>query len=179
MTVGINNENVLNIIGEINEDMCEKVCASLWRLQKNELTNCTIFLCTRGGRAELGLFLHDYIKALNINKKIVAGGRVASAGITIFCSVPLEDRLSFLNTRFLLHEPKIKLDGSISDLSNSYQDLLRKKNVVNQLVSSATGQKVEKIESDTSKDFWLDTEEAINYGLLGRVICSSADIWNG
>jgi ATP-dependent Clp protease protease subunit len=80
------------------------------------------------------------------------------------------------NTRFLLHQPAGGAGGSASDIEIEAKEILRTRDRLNRLFAAATGQPLERIEEDTHRNFWLDAEAAMRYGLVSRVIKSRADL---
>ena len=98
--------------------------------------------------------------------------RPARAGALIFIGAKKENRYCLPNTRFLLHEPSGGIRGSASDIEIQAEQLLAMRARFNRLFAAATGQTPERIAADTHRDFWMNTEQAIEYGLLGKVISS-------
>ena len=107
---------------------------------------------------------------------MIATGWAASAGALIYVSVPKERRLCLPNTRFLLHQPSGGTRGMASDIEIQAREIIRMNERLNRIFAAATGQPVEKIAKDTDRDLWLSAEEAIDYGLVSRIITSHADI---
>jgi ATP-dependent Clp protease protease subunit len=107
---------------------------------------------------------------------MVGSGWVASAGVLIYVAVPRERRLCLPNTRFLLHQPAGGAGGSASDIEIEAKEILRTRDRLNRIFAAATGQPLEKIDQDTHRNFWLDAEAAVKYGLVSRVITRHADL---
>jgi ATP-dependent Clp protease protease subunit len=103
-------------------------------------------------------------------------GWVASAGALIFASVPRQDRFCLPNTRFLLHEPRGGVGGSASDVEIQAREILRMRERLNQIFAAATGQPIERIKKDTDRDYWMFPQEALDYGLVGRIVVSQAEL---
>jgi ATP-dependent Clp protease protease subunit len=107
---------------------------------------------------------------------MVGTGWVASAAALIFCSVPREQRYCLPNTRFQLHQPAGGAGGTASDIDIEAREIVKMRERLNRMFALATGQPVERIEQDTHRNFWLDAEAAVKYGLVGHVITSAAEI---
>ena len=99
---------------------------------------------------------------------------LASAGAVIFVGAQKENRFCLPNTRFLLHEPRGGVGGSVSDIQLQAEQISIMRERFHRIFANATGQTEKKIAKDMDRDFWLNTDEALDYGLLGKVI-SSAD----
>jgi len=94
----------------------------------------------------------------------------------IFIGADREDRFCLPNTRFLLHQPSGGIGGTASDMMIQAEQIKRMRSRFDLSFSKATGQTPEKIQKDTARDFWLTTDEALKYGLLGSVISSMSDL---
>jgi len=116
--------------------------------------------------------VHDMIKFIRPTVRTIGSGWVASAGATIFVGAAKENRYCLPNTRFLLHQPSGGIGGTTSDMQIQAEQIRQTRERYENLFAEATGQKPEKIRADTARDFWLTTDEAMKYGLLGSVISS-------
>ncbi|MEM8552489.1 MAG: ATP-dependent Clp protease proteolytic subunit, partial [Pseudomonadota bacterium] len=117
-----------------------------------------------------GDMIHDTIGLIKPDVNILGMGWVASAGALIYISVPKERRFCTPNTRFLLHQPSGGAGGAATDIEIQAREILKMRERLNHLFAKATGQPLERIEADTDRDYWMGAEEAIDYGLVGRVI---------
>jgi ATP-dependent Clp protease protease subunit len=133
-------------------------------------------LSSPGGHVESGDMIHDMIKFVKPKVKIVGTGWVASAGALIYCSVPREDRFSLPNTRFLLHEPRGGVGGMASDVEIQAREIIRMRERLNKIFAAATGQPIDRIKADTDRDYWMQAEEAVAYGLVGKIISSMSEL---
>jgi ATP-dependent Clp protease protease subunit len=120
--------------------------------------------------------IHDIIKFIKPEVRTIGSGWVASAGALIFIAAERRNRFCLPNTRFLLHQPSGGVGGSASEILIQADQLRKMRERFDRLFAEATGQTPEKIALDTSRDFWLDTAEAKDYGLLGSVIRSQSEL---
>ncbi len=164
------------ITGEINQKLAASVTGQLLALAADSQEPITIFINSPGGHVESGDMVHDMIRFLAPRIRIVGTGWVASAGALIFVSVPVEDRLCLPNTRFLLHQPAGGTGGSASDIEIEAREILRMRDRLNKIFARQTGQALERIEEDTHRNFWLTADEAIAYGIVGRVIQKQTEL---
>ncbi|MCA0257035.1 MAG: ATP-dependent Clp protease proteolytic subunit [Proteobacteria bacterium] len=164
------------IYGGITQELAHKVCAQLVALAAASDDDIRIFVNSPGGHVESGDSIHDMIKFIKPKVWIIGTGWVASAGALIYVSVPKERRLALPNTRFLLHQPSGGTRGMVSDIEIQAREIIKMNERLNKIFSVATGQPVEKIAKDTDRDYWLSCEDALEYGLVSKIITSQSEI---
>ncbi len=164
------------ICEEIDQKMARRVVAQLLALAADGDDPITLFLNSQGGHVESGDTIHDMIQFITPRVRIVGTGWVASAGTHIFLAVPKEDRLCLPNTRFLIHQPSGGVGGKVTDISIQAAQIEKMRERLAQVIAKATGQPIEKVRNDIDRDHWLNTDEALEYGILGKVIRSSSEL---
>ncbi len=167
--------NVL-ITGTITQELARDVSARLMALSHVSKDPINVIVCSPGGHVESGDMIHDMIRFVEAPINMIGVGWVASAGALIYISVPVERRFCLPNTRFLLHQPSGGAGGPVTDIEIQAREIIKMRDRLNLLFSMATGQPIERIEADTDRDFWMGPAEAINYGLVGRVINNASEI---
>jgi ATP-dependent Clp protease, protease subunit len=163
------------LFGEINQKVAREVSEKLILLTALNDNDIKLIINSQGGHVEAGDTIHDMLRFVKPRVKVLGTGWVASAGALIYVAVPVEDRYSLPNTRFMLHQPSGGVGGQATDISIEAAEILKMRERLNQIFSVQTGQPVEKIERDTDRNFWMSAEEAKEYGLVGKVISSQAD----
>jgi Protease subunit of ATP-dependent Clp proteases len=164
------------ISGEINQELAEKVTSELLILQELGDEPIKLFINSQGGHVESGDTIHDMIKFVKPKVIVIGTGWVASAGITIFLAADKDDRYSLPNTRYMIHQPAGGVRGQSTDIVIEAEELIRVRGRVNKIISDATGQPLEKIDQDTDRNFWLNALEAVEYGIVGKVISKYDDL---
>ncbi len=164
------------ITGEVNQKLAASVMSQLLALTSESNDDITIFVNSQGGHVESGDTIHDMIRFVEPRVRMVGTGWVASAGALIYVSVPKEDRFSLPNTRFLLHQPSGGAGGAASDIEIEAREILKMRDRLNKVFARETGQTLERIEEDTRRNFWLDAEAAVDYGLVGTIIQKQSEI---
>jgi len=162
----------LIISGEINQKLVSHVMGQLLAMAAHNDKPITIYINSQGGHVESGDTIHDVIRFIKPRVLMVGTGWVASAGALIYVSVPREDRFALPNTRFLLHQPAGGSSGMAADVEIEAREILRMRERINEIFARETGQTLERIEKDTHRNFWLNAQQAIEYGLVGQVIQS-------
>ena len=163
------------LFGEISQKSAREVCEKLILLSAINSDDIKLIINSQGGHVEAGDTIHDMIKFVKPKVKILGTGWVASAGALIYVSVPVEQRYTLLNTRFMLHQPSGGVGGQATDISIEAQEILKMRDRLNNIFSKQTGQPVERIERDTDRNFWMGAEEAKAYGLVGKIVSSQAE----
>ncbi|MXW85186.1 MAG: ATP-dependent Clp protease proteolytic subunit [Boseongicola sp. SB0667_bin_21] len=169
------SRNVL-ITGEINDKLANQVATRLIALAEDGDDPINVFISSPGGHVESGDMVHDMIKFIEPTVRTIGSGWVASAGALIFVAARKSNRFCLPNTRFLLHEPRGGVGGSVSDIQIQAEQIRIMRERFHRIFSEATGQATKKIAADTRRDFWLNTDQAIKYGLLGKVISSAREL---
>ncbi|MCG8590804.1 MAG: ATP-dependent Clp protease proteolytic subunit [Proteobacteria bacterium] len=167
---------VILLSGEIDSKVAQTVTAQLLALAAESDDDIVLFLHSEGGHVESGDTIHDMIQFVKPRVKIVGTGWVASAGTHVFLAVPKEDRLCLPNTRFMIHQPLGGVGGQATDIRIEAEEILRARARLNQVIAERTGQPLERVEKDTDRNHWMSADEAIEYGILGRVVRSADDL---
>ena len=168
----------LIISGEINQELAEKVVTQLLILQEMGDEPIKLFINSQGGHVEAGDTIHDMIKFIKPRVIIIGTGWVASAGITIYLAADKEDRYSLPNTRYMIHQPLGGCQGQATDINIEAKEIVRVRKRINNIISNATGQPLEKVEKDTDRNYWLNAEEAVDYGIVNKIITSYDELPN-
>lgn len=164
------------ITGQINDKLASRVVMQLLALAQENDDPINLYISSPGGHVESGDMVHDMIKFIKPKVRTIGSGWVASAGALIFVAAAKENRYCLPNTRFLLHEPSGGVGGKVTDIQIQADQLRIMRERFNHLFAEATGQTPEKIAKDTARDFWLTTEQAKAYGLLGKVIRTADEL---
>lgn len=164
------------ISGEINQALAEKVTAQLLILQEMGTEPIKVFINSQGGHVEAGDTIHDMIKFVKPEVIVIGTGWVASAGITIYLAADKKNRYSLPNTRYMIHQPLGGFNGQATDIGIEAKEIIRVRKRINTIISKATGQTLEKVEQDTDRNYWLNSDEAVDYGIVGKIISKYDDI---
>ncbi len=179
-TVGLRERlfrsRMLIISGEIDQKLAAEVMGQLLALSNESADPITVFMNSQGGHVESGDTIHDMVRFIKAPVRMVGTGWVASAGALIYVAVPRDQRFALPNTRFLLHQPAGGSRGSASDLAIEAKEIVKMRERLNRVFAERTGQPLERIVDDTHRNFWLDAEQAVAYGLAGKIIQSADEL---
>lgn len=164
------------IYGGIDQKIAKEVSARLLALQSSSDDPITIFINSQGGHVESGDTIYDMIKFVKPDVRVVGTGWVASAGALIYAAAKKENRFALPNTRFLLHQPSGGAGGTASDVAIQAKEIIRMRKRLNEIFARETGQPIERIEKDTDRDYWMSAEQAVEYGLVGKIVQNAREI---
>lgn len=164
------------IYGSITQELAARVCAQLIAYAADSDDDIRIYVNSPGGHVESGDSIYDMIKFIKPKVWTIGTGWVASAGALIYVGAAKERRICLPNTRFLLHQPSGGMRGQASDVEIQANEIIKMKKRLNEIMAGETGQDIAKVEADTERDYWLSAEEAIDYGLVSRIVRSVGDI---
>ena len=158
------------IFGEIDMRLAERVSAQLLALSGESDEDIKVFVNSPGGHVESGDTVHDMIRYCGPKVKVIGTGWVASAGAHIFLGATKENRFCLPNTRFLLHQPMGGVRGQASDIQIEAEEIVKMRERVNRIIARETGQPYDKVVKDTERNFWMNAEKAVEYGLVSKII---------
>jgi ATP-dependent Clp protease protease subunit len=158
------------VFGEITMALAERISAQLLALASENQRPIRLLINSPGGHVESGDTIHDVVRFIEPEVTILGTGWVASAGALIFTAAPRERRLALPNTRFMLHQPTGGAGGPASDIEIEALQIMSVRARLNRMFADATGQSIEKVARDTDRNHWLSAEEALAYGLVGRIV---------
>lgn len=166
----------ISIFGQINERIARTVTEQLLALSAENNEPVTIYISSPGGHVESGDVVYDMIKFIKPEVRVVGTGWVASAATNIYLAAKKENRYSLPNTRYLVHQPSGGSHGDATDIAIQMEEILKTKARINKIISDETGRPLEQVEKDTDRDYWMSVEEAIDYGIVYKVIKSVTEI---
>ena len=166
----------LTLFGEINDKIARSVTERLLALAAEGDDPIYFYISSPGGHVESGDVVYDMVKFIKPTVKVIGTGWVASAATTFYLAAEKENRFALPNTRFLIHQPLGGSRGDATDIAIQAEQIVKTKARINQLIADETGQDLERVAKDTDRDYWMSVEEAIDYGIVNKVVSSIADI---
>jgi len=162
--------------GEINKELAEKTIRQLLLLEDMNLEPIRIFIDSPGGDADAGYAIFDMIRFVKPLVWTVGMGLVASAAAIIQLASPKERRVGLPNSHYLIHQPLSGIRGVATDIEIHAKELEKLRERINRLIAEETGNPQEQVEKDTDRDYWMNAAEAVNYGLISRVITNRDEL---
>jgi len=158
------------VFGEVNHTTARATCERLIALTQESEAPINVLISSPGGHVESGDAIHDMIKFVRAPVTTIGTGWVASAGTHIFLAAAKERRLCLPNTRFMIHQPGGGAGGPATDIAIQAKEILRTRERIARVIATQTGNPLKKVLADMERDFWMTPEEAIEYGIVSRVI---------
>jgi ATP-dependent Clp protease protease subunit len=165
-------ENRMILISEpISDKIARKVVSQVTLMdQKDHEKPISVFVNSPGGSADSGFAIYDILEFVRSPVRTLCTGLSASAAVLAFLAGDDGKRYSLPNSRFLLHQPRTVVTGDASDIDIGASEIVRLRDRYNEVVSEITGKDADQIEDDADRDFWLEADEAEDYGLVDDVI---------
>ena len=166
----------ITIFGNIDDKLARSVTERLLALAADGDEPISLYISSPGGHVESGDVIYDMIKFIKPTVKVIGTGWVASAATTIFLAAKKENRFSLPNTRYLVHQPLGGARGDATDIAIQAEQIVKMRARINQLIADETGQPLDRVAKDTDRDYWMTVDEAIEYGIVGKVVSSISEI---
>lgn len=164
------------IFGGIDQKLAQRVAAQLLYLDHVSNDPIKLFVNSPGGHVESGDTIHDLLTFIKSPVAVIGTGWVASAGTHIFLGAAKERRFCLPNTRFLIHQPSGGAGGRATDIAIQAKEIVKMRERLAQVIARATGQSIERVRDDIERDYWMSTDEAKEYGILGTVITNISQV---
>ncbi len=158
------------VFGEIDDKVARATSERLILLAQESDAPIHMLISSPGGHVESGDAIHDMVRFVRAPVTTIGTGWVASAGTHIFLAAAKERRVCLPNTRFMIHQPSGGAGGRASDIAIQAQEIVKMRERIARVIAKETGQKLERVLVDIDRDHWMSAQEAIDYGLVARVI---------
>ena len=165
----LKTRNIL-LSGEINKSLGERIIRQLILLEDQGNDPIKVFIDSPGGDADAGFAIFDMMRFIKPEVIIIGMGLVASAAAIILLAAPKERRIALPNSHYLIHQPLSGMRGVATEIEIHAKELDKLRRKINKLIADETGQKLAKVEKDTDRDYWMNAEEAQEYGLISKII---------
>ncbi len=162
--------------GEVDQELAERVITQLIVLDGESHDPIRVIIASHGGHVESGFAIHDMMRYVESEVTTIGAGWVASIAVPVLFGAERSKRFALPNTRFLIHQPTGGAGGYATDIRIAAQEIIKIRERLNRLIADETGQPVEKIKVDSDRDFWMTAEEAVEYGLIVRIINSAREV---
>ncbi len=166
-------DRIIFIGTPINDFVANAVIAQMLFLQMEDpKKDIHVYINTPGGSVTDGMAIYDTMNFVKCDVVTYCLGMAASMGTVLLASGTRGKRFALPNSRVMLHQPSGGAGGQAADISIAAKEILRWRQTLNRVLSEHTGQKVEKIEKDSDRDFFLNADEAKEYGIVDHVIAN-------
>jgi len=172
-------DRIIFLGGPINDESANLIIAQMLFLSNEDSkTDIHFYINSPGGAITSGLAVYDTMQFLRCDVATYCVGQAASMGAVLLAGGRNGKRFLLQNSRVLLHQPLITgvLEGTATDLDIEAKEILRLRARLYNILAQHTGQAAEKIEKDCDRNLWLEADEAINYGLVDRILQKAPEL---
>ena len=166
-------DNIIFLGGPINDQVANAVIAQMLFLEsQNPKKDIQLYINSPGGSVTAGMAIYDTMQYVKPDVSTMCVGVAASMAAALLSAGKKGKRFALPNSEILIHQVHVPggVDGQASDIEIAAKQIIKMKGAINQLLSKHTGQSLSKIEKDTDRDYWLNSEEAKKYGIIDEVI---------
>jgi ATP-dependent Clp protease protease subunit len=162
--------------GEIRKGLAEKTIRQLLLMEAMGDDPVRIFIDSPGGDADAGYAIFDMIRFIRPPVWTIGMGLVASAAAIIQLAAPKQRRVGLPNSHYLIHQPLSGIRGVATDIEIHARELDKLREKINRLIADETSNPFSQVEKDTDRDYWMNAQEAVKYGLISKVITNRDEI---
>jgi len=167
-------ENIIFLGTPIDDTVANLIIAQLLFLEAEDPErDISIYINSPGGSITAGLAILDTMAFVRPDIVTICVGQAASMGAVLLAAGTKGKRFSLPNSRIMIHQPSMQgLGGQAADISIYAQEILRMREILNKILADATGQTLERVARDVDRDYIMEADAAVTYGIIDRVISS-------
>ncbi|MBP3391846.1 MAG: ATP-dependent Clp endopeptidase proteolytic subunit ClpP [Clostridia bacterium] len=169
------NDRIIMLCDEVNDTTASLVVAQMLFLEsENPDKDIQFYINSPGGSVSAGMAIYDTMQFIKCDVATICVGMAASMGAVLLTAGAKGKRMALPNSEIMIHQPLGGMQGQASDIKIHADHILRTKNKLNQILSDCTGKPIDVIERDTDRDNFLTAQQALEYGLIDKVMTSRA-----
>ena len=167
------DNRVIVVSKPVSRELAAAVLAQLLVLNEDDSkAPITMYVNSPGGDADAGFAIFDAMRLIKAPITTICSGLAASAAVIIFLGGEKGRRFALPNSRFLIHQPSTGSQGQASDIEITAREIERTRDAYNAIIAVETGRKMEDVQEDAHRDFWLNAQEAVDYKLVDKIVAS-------
>lgn len=163
-------DRIILLSGEIDDNSANSVIAQILYLDSLNNEDINIYINSPGGSVTAGMAIYDTMNFVKSDVSTICLGMAASMGAFLLSSGTKGKRFALPNSEIMIHQPLGGVEGQATEIKIVAEQILKTKNKLNKILAKNTGQNIKKIENDTDRDHFLDATEALEYGIIDKVI---------
>ena len=169
-------DRIIFLSGEVEDNMANTIVAQMLFLEAEDPDkDIYLYINSPGGVVTAGMAIYDTMQYIKPDVSTICIGQAASMGSLLLTAGAKGKRFALPNARIMIHQPLGGARGQSTDVQIQAKELLRIRQMLNEILSQRTGKSLEQIESDTERDNFMSAAEAVEYGLVDKVIVREAD----
>lgn len=166
-------ERIIFLSGEVNDVMADLIVAQLLFLESEDPDkDIQIYINSPGGSVSAGFAIYDTVQYIKPDVSTICIGMAASMGAFLLAAGTIGKRYALPNADIMIHQPLGGAQGQASDIKIHAEKILKTRERLNRILSDRTGKSYEQIDLDTDRDFYMTADEAVDYGLIDKVVSS-------
>ncbi|MDR1584314.1 MAG: ATP-dependent Clp protease proteolytic subunit [Prevotellaceae bacterium] len=163
-------ERIIFLGTPIYDEIANIIQAQLLYLDSIDTKDLQIYLNSPGGSVSAGLGIYDTMQIINSDVATICTGMAASMGAVLLAAGKHGKRSALPHSRILIHQPLGGAEGQASDIEIAAREIMKSKQELYKILSQHTGQPIEKIEKDSDRDYWMTSDEALQYGMIDEIM---------
>ena len=165
------NDRIIFLADEVNDTTASLIVAQLLYLESQDADkDISFYINSPGGSVSAGFAIYDTMNYIKCDVSTICVGMAASMGAFLLSAGAKGKRLALPNSEIMIHQPLGGFQGQASDIKIHSDHILRTKDKLNRILAANTGKPLELIEKDTDRDNFLTAQQALEYGLIDKVI---------
>lgn len=170
-------DRIIFLGGEINTDVANSIIAQMLYLEgKDSSKDICLYLNSPGGVIDAGLAIFDTMNYIKCDVSTICVGLCASMSAILLAGGTKGKRFALKNSKIMIHQPLLSnVQGQASDIKIVADQILKSRDVINDILASATGKTRDKIDEDTNRDYYMTSEEAKSYGIIDKVLIKEVE----
>ena len=170
-------DRIIFLGSAIDNEVANVIVAQLLFLESEDPEkDISFYINSPGGVVTAGMAIYDTIQYIKPDVSTVCIGQAASMGALLLCAGAEKKRFALPNSRIMIHQPLGGAQGQATDIQIQANEIQRMKDTLNEIMSTHTGQDVKKIAEDTERDFFMSGAEALEYGIVDRVVADRGEL---
>ena len=163
-------DRIIFLSGEIDDNLSNSIVAQLLYLDSISNEDIFLYINSPGGNITSGMAIYDTINYIKSDVSTICVGLAASMGAFILLSGTKGKRFALLNSEIMIHQPLGGANGQATEIKIVADRIIKLRNKINTIISKKTNKSLKKIETDTERDYYMDSKEALNYGIIDKII---------
>ena len=163
-------DRIIILSGEIDDNLANSIVAQLLYLDSINHDPINLYINSPGGSITSGMAIYDTMNYIKSKVSTICIGMAASMAAFLLSSGEKDMRFILPNGEVMIHQPLGGAQGQATEIKIAAERILKLKEKLNKIISKNTGQSIEKIQNDTERDYFLDSSEALDYGLVDKIL---------
>ena len=163
-------DRIIILNGEINDNLANSIVAQLLFLDSENHEDISLYINSPGGSITAGMAIYDTMNFIKSDVSTICVGMCASMAAFLLSSGEKGKRLALKNSEVMIHQPLGGCQGQATEIKIAAERIIKLKKKINKILSDNTGKSLKKIENDTERDYFMNSNEALKYGLVDKII---------